>query len=221
MAAKTSAQRKLAWGIKQADLLCGETRAFADAKAYALRKEREDRSPEEVHYECFAVIRKPIPDHWPLLFGDAIQNLRNALEHAVYSAAREKGRPQFPIFTDACEFQVRGIPMIERVPAPIRTQIERAQPFQSLSPAEFDPLAILADLSNFDKHRSLPLAAGKVAVTWVPASDDFPELTFDYVHPNWEPLHEGTRVLAFTLRGPKAAKVKVDPDFAYGVGVER
>lgn len=222
MTETTAAERKLAWAIEQVDRLCRETLSFEHAKAYSLRKEREDRSAEDVHYECFAIVRKAFPDDWPLMFGDAIQNLRNALDYGVYAAAGGRGKTAFPIFTDRCEFQVIGAKRVRDVPKPIRTQIENAQPFNSLSPAEDDPLAILADLSNFDKHRSLPLAAGSMTVTWLPRlEDDFPDLTFDYVIPWTEPLHEGTRVVAFTLRGPQAAKVKVKPDFAYRVGVER
>jgi hypothetical protein len=98
---QTSAQRKLNRGVEHVEAIRGEARSFENGRAYELRIEPELRSPEEIKYDCFAVEREPVPDHWPLLIGEAIQNLRSSLDHVVY-AARGK---QFPIFTTPANFR--------------------------------------------------------------------------------------------------------------------
>jgi len=112
----TSAQLKLAWGIKRIEELSREALTFQHSNAYTPRVEREVRSPHEVKYGVFASERQGASPDWPLMAGEAIQSLRAALDHAVYTAAKGKGRTQFPIFTDPCEFQAKGRPMIGRVP---------------------------------------------------------------------------------------------------------
>jgi len=102
----TSAQRKLKRGIEHVKTLSKEAATFEDDKAYLFEVERKARSAQEIEYRCFAVQRKPMPSHWPLLAGEAIQNLRSSLDHLVYEKSGGNRRTQFPIFTDACEFKV-------------------------------------------------------------------------------------------------------------------
>ena len=117
---KTSAQQKFDRGKEHLNTVCREAKTFENGKNYVLRIEPELRSSEEIHYDCFAVPQKSLPDRWALVLGDAIQNIRSSLDHAVYTAAKGKGRTQFPIFEDPCEFQVIGRKGIAAVPAPIR-----------------------------------------------------------------------------------------------------
>lgn len=214
----TSAQRKLSRGIEHVNAISGEAKAFQDSNAYKLRVEREVRSPEEIHCECFAVEKNSPPDHWPLLLGEAIQNLRSSLDHVIWA---NKGR-QFPIFTDPCEYQVKGRPMIARTPQAIRTVVHDAQPFQTTQRAawyepRWDPLAVLNRFSNRDKHRELVAVASFVDLPWVSYDDANIEFTFSG---EGRPLHDGTHVTSFTLRGPQADKMQVHPDFNFEVHAE-
>src|SRR4051812_1648782 len=113
------------------ETLCSEVKAFERGKAYVVETRKEVYSPDKVRYSFYATSRQPMPDHWPLLIGDVVHNFRSALEHAVYAAAGGRGRTQFPIFTDECEFEVKGRPVISSVKSPIRAIIESAQPFKA------------------------------------------------------------------------------------------
>lgn len=217
----TSAQWKLARGIEHVQTLRGEAYAFEHREAYRFRVERQPRTPYHVEYDCFAIEREPPPDHWPLLAGEAIQNLRSALDHVVYAAApkRRRSRTQFPIFDDVCEFQVKGLPRIQGVPAAMRTTIEQAQPYH-LPQRRRHALAMLRDLSNLDKHRTLAVIAAAVWREHVGMRED--------IETNWtkiateRPLGHGeTHISAFTATSKtEITEMDVHPGFAYQVGME-
>jgi hypothetical protein len=95
--------------VEQVKRLCGEVGAFENRDAYVFSAEVESRSADHIAYRCFAVEREPPSDEWALLAGEAIQNVRSALDHLVWAAVKEPTtRTQFPIFTDADKFRVRG-----------------------------------------------------------------------------------------------------------------
>jgi hypothetical protein len=219
---KTSAQQKFEWGVKHLNAVCAEAKAFEHGKSYVLRIKREVRSSEEIAYDCFAVPKKPLPDHWPLLLGDAVQNIRNSLDHAVYTTAKGKGRTQFPIFEDPCEFQVKGGKDIATVPAAIRAIIKQAQPFNTIvGRPSSDALAVLADLSNHDKHRNITAAVSYIGIPWL-GTDPGVDIQFTGSGEG-KPLapDKETYVVSFIVRGPEAEKMNVNPDFAYEVFIER
>jgi hypothetical protein len=218
---KTSAQRKFEWGIKHLNTVRAEAKAFEDGKNYVLRVQPKLRSAEEIGYDCFALPKEPLPDHWTLVLGDAVQNIRSSLDHAVYAAAKGKGRTQFPIFEDPGDFQVKGRKDIATLPTPVRAIIEQAQPFNTIigNPSS-DALAVLADLSNHDKHRNIAVAVSYIGLPWL--SHDGGNVEFTYTGEG-KPLalDEETHVVSFVVRGSEAEKMKVYPDFAYEVFIER
>jgi len=162
--ARTSAQRKFRRGCDQvAELLDGATE-FEHSGAYEFTVEHEDRGLFEVVYRCYGEERKPIPEEWDLLAGEAIQNLRASLDHAVWAAAeRPNSNTKFPIFTDSGRFESIGRGNIERVSEELRAIIEKRQPFKVAPQApEREPLEVLRLLSNQDKHRTLTTVASAV-----------------------------------------------------------
>lgn len=215
--ANSSAQRKFEWGVEHVKALCDEASAFESAKAYELRVEPKARSAKAVEYECFAVERQWPPDCWPLMAGDALQDIRSSLEYLVYTAAGGRSGTQFPIFLDPREFQVKGLPMIRGVPAAIWTVIEQAQPFNTIHgiPA-MDPLAELMRLSNLDKHRDLSTVASYVDIPWVLSSH-----RIEYMDvADGRPLHHDAKVVSFIAHGPKASEMDVYPDLTYQIRIE-
>lgn len=216
----SSAGRKLARGIEHVNTLRRETGAFENAEAYVLETEREIRSDEEVSYRCVAVQRVAPPDHWPLLAGEAIHNLRSALESAVYAASDGANGTGFPIFTNPREFKKNGRPLIARTPKPVRALIEARQPYNAResSPA-WDALVQLRVLSNRDKHRELSAVAAAVEFPYVGTGEGADDFAFTYMGVDQE-LGEKTEVMAFTVRGPNAAEVHVDPHFRYEIRIE-
>lgn len=218
----SSAQRKLGRGIEHVRQLRDETVAFENREAYVLRTEMEQRSPQEVEYRCLVVERERPPGHWPLLAGDAVQNLRASLDHAVHALSRSS-RSQFPIFTNRCEFQVRGRPMLNRVPGAVRTLIERAQPYETFPDAPtVAPLAVLALLANRDKHRMLATVAANTDLVFASFTG---QVRFEWhsLHPfEGMRLHDGAQIAWFTASSDtELLGVDVNPGFAYEVRVER
>lgn len=120
---------------------------------------------------------RPIIDEPPLrlsvICGDAIHNLRAALDHLVWQLVVAAGNKpskgnSFPIYSAAKDFD-RDVRFREkkRGPGPLGgidpnrkawTTIEQAQPYHSRRPPG-DPLAMLKTLDDMDKHRTLAVHA--------------------------------------------------------------
>ena len=104
------------------------------------------------------------PKHLGLLIGDALHNLRSALDHIAFDLA---GRPtnenvareiEFPIFTDRSVYQTQSPKRLVGIAEGAKTIIEGLQPYNRprLDGAGLPyPLAVLYELSNRDKHREL------------------------------------------------------------------
>lgn len=71
--------------MDQARLLLDEADAYRRGGAYTFDHEYEPFG-EGWRYRCHAIEKEPPPRHWPLIAGDAIQNMRAALDHAVWAA---------------------------------------------------------------------------------------------------------------------------------------
>lgn len=105
------------------------------------------------------------PDReWSLIIGDCVQNLRSALDHAVWSLtptskrSAHPERPQFPIFIDKELFDHRGRSRIAAIPPSAGEWVEKWQPFASSHPTRH-PLWLLNELSRIDKHRAIHVVA--------------------------------------------------------------
>ena len=178
----TSAERKLMRGIEHVQTLSAEASAFENANAYVLRTEHERRPSQEVEHVCFAVERQAPPDHWPLVAGEAIHNLRSSLEHAVYMASGEAKGTQFPIFLTEPDFKKLGRPMIARTSRAVRALIEARQPYnRTPENPGLDALARLRQLSNLDKHKTLAVVACAVDLAFVSHSEDASEISLTRV----------------------------------------
>ena len=106
-------------------------------------------------------IREPPPLRWGVMLGECVHNLRSALDHLVCQLTLLDGgtmedcaQTQFPI-ASKCEAQFERMAnsRIPRLSKRHRAMIKRAQPYRAGDSAWKHPLAILADLSNADKHR--------------------------------------------------------------------
>lgn len=108
----------------------------------------------------------PLPRDIPVLIGDALQDMRAALDHLTYQlmVAYAAGAPipdktmkdcEFPIFKTnepaAIEKRIRGLD------PSAKAAIERLQPHLRGAAYEDDPLWRLHELSNIDRHRYVHL----------------------------------------------------------------
>jgi hypothetical protein len=107
----------------------------------------------------FEVVEDPITATFPVILGEAIQNMRTALDYLVYelvihTRGRKPRNPtQFPLNVAASEFFRRRY-QISELPGELRRRIRKLQPYQTKHP-RIHPLAVLGRLSNTDKHRLL------------------------------------------------------------------
>lgn len=150
--------------LRAAICLAGNT---TDPNAIPIPLRRQYEPPEG------AVIYRPdrlieIDDEWPLIFGDAIQNFRAALDHLMYQFAIVRlGR--VPTEAEAKQIQFPDIRKLEQIPGHrflkhIGTahldRLKRLQPYYrryQRKKGELHPLPKLIKLSNIDKHRRLHL----------------------------------------------------------------
>jgi hypothetical protein len=110
-----------------------------------------------------ATVQEPIPDDWGPLIGDVLHNLRSALDHLAHALAVENvGTPlpkeigasvEFPIFDGEVNFHRHGRPKIVGLSSEAQTAIEALQPYRRYPDPHIDPLWLLYQLSNIDKHR--------------------------------------------------------------------
>jgi len=96
--------------------------------------------------------------------GDAIHNVRSALDAAVWHLAIlgsgqdppprvNRRKVQFPIFQKVADFESQGRDMIASLKDGPRAVIEGAQPCYRGDDSQLDALTLLARISNRDKHR--------------------------------------------------------------------
>ena len=104
-----------------------------------------------------------LPHDITLPLGDAVHNLRAALDHLVCQLAIAAGNPtacekktQFPIFKNGAK---ASYSKIESISPAAQTAIKELQPFRRRpDDPEGDPLWVLSELDNIDKHRLLLVA---------------------------------------------------------------
>lgn len=108
-------------------------------------------------------VREAPPLRWGVMLGDCVHNLRSALDHLICQLTLLDGgtvedcaRTQFPI-ASKCEeqFEAMADSRIPGLSPKHRAMVKLAQPYRAGDKAWKHPLAILAELSNADKHRLL------------------------------------------------------------------
>jgi hypothetical protein len=106
-----------------------------------------------------------IRDDWPLIFGDAIHDLRGALDHLMWQLAiahlgrrptsAEVRNIQFPVIKRLKDFP--GHPFLRHIRQADIERLKPFQPYKRLNRGQLHPLPKLVALSNTDKHRRLHL----------------------------------------------------------------
>jgi len=113
-----------------------------------------------------------------IILGEAIHQLRSALDHLLCALAMrnhdrsicEELRLQFPIHKDAAGFLSNRLVSQGTLESALGTRefrfVEDSQPYQrnQLSPT-FDPLYILGQLDNIDKHRIVLVLDQRLAIS--------------------------------------------------------
>jgi hypothetical protein len=136
-------------------------------------------NPDTGRTEARVRLQGSPPDELSLAVGDAIHNMRAALDHAVFDAAyrntggslteKEERALAFPILDAAPPqgFANRNVGMLPHVPADVRQVIEEVQPYGWNDASypdgfRFHPLWRIHDLDRIDKHRRLTVMAASL-----------------------------------------------------------
>jgi hypothetical protein len=156
-----SVRSKLDRAQQHIDTLLAEIDAFDRRKPYAFM---QDHNAEMTEHYLHLLLVEPFPDAaWGCILGDAVHNLRSALDHLVYAIAvrRNKGgdpppderRLMFPIFDPP-----KPLPMgkVKTLGDEVGAAIEAEQP----DPAQLVNSALwtLDQLDIADKHRAIRVA---------------------------------------------------------------
>ncbi len=110
------------------------------------------------HRYVFSYTTAPDRVGWGIRIGDAVHNLRAALDNLAWHCAAQSGEPpwatEFPIFKDRARYLDEGHRKIRGIEDPrVRGIIDDVQPWQRGDDAISDPLWVLHEWNNTDKHR--------------------------------------------------------------------
>jgi len=130
------------------------TRAFIESRAYGHGTKRDPRTGELLYY----VTRAPdkAPSEISAVAGDAIQNLRSALDHLACSLVLAAGgKPHrntgFPIHVSATEYEYFKRRKVQGMSKAAIEAIDALKPYKGGN----DTLWLVHRLNNIDKHRLL------------------------------------------------------------------
>jgi hypothetical protein len=199
--------------------------------AYTVSREVD---PETGYTVRRAKIKSPPPDRISILAGDVVQNLRTALDHAVFTMASRAGpvdratesRLMFPI---AGNENSRGEPAdgaaifhnliargcLDGVPDRARDFIQQEQPYHwndQPDGYQYHWLWTVHDLNRIDKHRRLAVATAFLDLQFVSTPEGVePRITF---HRAEGPVNDGDRLVTY-----EGAEAGVDAFFTRGVAL--
>jgi hypothetical protein len=202
--------------------LRSESKARERKNPYGFRTKDKRRSAKKVEVTVYAEVRSSPPPEWGPIIGDVVQNIRAALDYAVWDLSRSSKRSNqtaFPIYKDGCEYQVLSPAKISGVPKAHQTVIQEAQPYQWVDGPEFHALADLQLLSNKDKHRTLIPTAVIHDIGFVSTTNAETEFTFTLA--GGDEIEDGAPVFGF-IAWPHdpSLEMHVQPGVSFDEGIE-
>lgn len=163
-AALTSARDKLSRADHHLGQLWDELKVYANSNPASLRSENNlDGRDQPLWCEYYVETLTDPPAGWSLIIGDAVQNMRAALDHAAWTlmvrgkgeefATKHRTSVYFPTTRTPEAFASHFVPT--HLPD-LKSVLEELQPYRR-EPAhpERDGLWVLNQLSIADKHRTL------------------------------------------------------------------
>lgn len=138
--------------------------AWMNQGPYALS--RKVNSDFRRHSVIVSIVMPPPLTLWGLILGDAIHNLRSALDHLVYAISVHELKADPPPNEGRSAFIINDTPNdfkskywhIEDLSLPVRKAIESVQPYNRKHATSPPLLAVLRDFDDADKHRLIKVA---------------------------------------------------------------
>lgn len=151
-----------------------ELELFAKTKPYTITGKDDLKTQRHIIKTELA----DVPDHIPLIAGDALYCMRCSLDQLVWSMAKRLGgivnpdHTQFPIVSvDTSDGQGLIARRTAGVPSQAVDEIKSFQPYNRGTAYKAHPLWRLNILCNTDKHRRIP-ANGSELTMWFPRELD-------------------------------------------------
>ena len=207
-----SVRLKIIWSKKHLDTLDSEIEQWRSGSRNPFRLQRIRDGVPLTEFRAKVRFDPTIPDSIPLLIGDAVHNLRSALDHLACALVNTKGpstyeagrtRIEFPIFADQVKFKSNGASKIRKMDTEARKEIEAVQPYHAGDNARSGRLWILHQLDIIDKHRQITIMGGRYSL---PAS-------FQPKTPSGEEIVVDGRIYVPFKDGDIIRLVDVDPGF--------
>lgn len=207
---------KLQRSHEHAQSIKNEILTWKDSKPYTITREK---NAECTRYSLIAHIGiYPPVERWALMFGDAIHNLRCALDHLVYAIAIQQSKQNpppaeedlmFPICEKDTSFPGARSRRLSTLSLEVQAAIEGCQPYKRRHKDLPPLLSVLDELENADKHRSLRVVATTTAKGEVNfRGPTHPDTVRNFIENDVE-LKEGAEIVAYTLSRP-------EPDMEFG-----
>lgn len=229
-----SAWLKWARAVEHQKTLARETWLFAEKDSYEYIFFNNSGAPTDPLVKMYwrLKIKEPYPERWSILIGDALTNLRAALDHALWFAVLAQSGPpttwavkpervQFPIASTEQKFKDPDKTLAPMVSPDIWDVVKAVQPFHGGAHAHTAPLEILRWLSNVDKHRAVHIV-GRTHVDLGPVLLASPS-PLEVVE-EWRlegPAEDGAVVARLKLKRPTNSQpIDVAPIFAHEAALQ-
>ena len=195
------AHAKLEWANAHVLKLQQELFAFFHRVPYTVWRERNRRTGQIRLLAQDMGVGDP-PVSFALLAGEAAYQLRSSLDHVIYqlflaNQTTPDRKTQFPIFETSQGYKIRANAMIHGASVTAQARIEALQPYHHARNAQQDPLWMLQDLNNTDKHRLIPtcIVSGHHFIRVVFPKKELVDVEFPFNGP----IQDGTELCRFVL----------------------
>lgn len=230
--------RKLDWAKTQIDALAKSIQGWLLSDAYSLVEHLEPKTGDQV---LEAKITKPPPKEWPLMLGDAVHNLRSALDHIAYKLAVDghqskhpgksiplghQRRIMFPIVAvsnnpklSVEEFYAQVVKgQLRYVPDAAAAAIEALQPYKRTPDRPLaDPLWVVNEIDIIDKHRKLHTTPAAFPLQHFSLGGG--DVYVKHLQIGGGPVEDGTEILRWNIEATSEVPVKMESRFSRHVGL--
>lgn len=209
----TAVREKLARAKKKLDALSEEATAYLDPVPYRFVVETNGYTEAIV---C-RIDREPNPD-WAHELAEIAYQARSSLDllirQLVIDSGNTPGRTQFPIFLDRNDYVKKWgreslrDKMLKGVATRHRRVVDDLQPYQRGRRVHEDPLAVLATVSNRDKHNDIYTAVAAVKKPrFKIARPGLEDLTIDFTGDKFRPyaMADGDELISLNWTPPPGA----------------
>lgn len=218
--------REIGMRLQKADqelvTLQNEVKTFLQGVPYRSGVESD---PDHPSRRRIVIRTVPLPPQIPIRISECVHHWRASLDNFAYLITRRHSghtpRSEFPIFLDPVRFRKEGTKKIQGMKPTARVAIENLQPYNGDGP--MDPLWMLHELSNADKHRLMHSVGAVLAGSSFEIVHLDPGAAINRVRFFPRPVRDGSTVgyLYIEKRGDPEAKMTLTFTHTYNLVFER